>query len=150
MNHTTITGLNTLAIPAVPRCWIANSATRIAIDTGITHDVNAGVATSKPSTADSTEIAGVINPSPYSSAVPNTPRVMIAAPERLGGEPGSGITSAVNARIPPSPWLSARITRKRYLIEMTISNDQNTTDATPYAFAAETSSSECSNASRRA
>lgn len=31
---------------------------------GITQSANAGVATSKPSTADSTEMAGVIKPSP--------------------------------------------------------------------------------------
>jgi hypothetical protein len=39
-------------------------ATRITTAIGITQSENAGVATSKPSTADSTEIAGVIRPSP--------------------------------------------------------------------------------------
>ena len=37
---------------------------RISTEIGTTQSANAGVATSKPSTADSTEIAGVISPSP--------------------------------------------------------------------------------------
>ncbi len=77
----------------------------------MTQSANADVATSNPSTADNTEIAGVIRPSPYSSAVPNTPRVTIAAPVFVMGSPRRGMTSDVNARIPPSPWLSARITK---------------------------------------
>ena len=63
-NHTTITGPNTLAMPAVPRDCTANRATRMTTETGITQSSNALVATSKPSTALSTEIAGVISPSP--------------------------------------------------------------------------------------
>jgi hypothetical protein len=35
---------------------------------------------------------------------------------------GPGSTSAVSARMPPSPWLSARMTMAMYLIEMTISS----------------------------
>ncbi len=79
VNHRIMIGPNTLAMPAVPRCWTANRAIRITTEIGITQSANAGVATSKPSTADSTEIAGVINPSPYSNAVPNTPSVTTAA-----------------------------------------------------------------------
>ena len=33
--------------------------------------------------------------------------------------------------MPPSPWLSARITNERYLIEMITISAQNTIDATP-------------------
>ena len=44
-----------------------------------------------------------------------------------------GMTSAVRARMPPSPWLSARITSIRYLIEMMMISDQNTSEATPNA-----------------
>jgi hypothetical protein len=33
--------------------------------------------------------------------------------------------------MPPSPWLSARMTSARYLIEMTITSAQKTIDATP-------------------
>ncbi len=79
VNHTTMIGLNTLAMPAVPRCWMANRTMRMITAIGITHFSNAGVATSKPSTADSTEMAGVISPSPYSNAVPNTPSVTTPA-----------------------------------------------------------------------
>ena len=66
-----------------------------------------GVAMSSPSTALSTEMAGVIMPSPYRSAAPKMPsstsgqrsvvlRILI------------GVARAVSARMPPSPWLSAR------------------------------------------
>ncbi len=118
-------------------------------DTGITHDSNAVVATSNPSTALSTEMAGVIRPSPYSRAVPNTPSAMMA---RLAptGSPRVGINSAVSARMPPSPWLSARITSARYLTEMMTTSAQNTTEATPYALAWVTARSACSNDSRNA
>ena len=64
VNHTTMTGPNTRAMPAVPCFCTAKRPTRIAIDTGITQPANAVVATSKPSTADNTEIAGVMSPSP--------------------------------------------------------------------------------------
>ena len=47
------------------------------------------------------------------------------------GRPDLGNSSAVNARMPPSPWLSARITSARYLTEMITINAQNTTEATP-------------------
>ena len=40
---------------------------------GTTQGGSVGVATAMPSTAPSTEIAGVITPSPYSSAAPNRP-----------------------------------------------------------------------------
>ena len=63
-NQTTMTGPNTLAMPAVPRDCTLNRATRMTTDTGMTQSAKALVATSKPSTALSTEIAGVISPSP--------------------------------------------------------------------------------------
>ncbi len=91
------------------------------------------MATSKPSTADSTEIAGVIRPSPYSSDVPNTPSVTTAAATLVTVWPSGGMTSEVSARMPPSPWLSARMTSSRYLRQITMISDQNAIDATPYA-----------------
>ena len=63
-NHTIITGPNTREIRSVPRRWTRNRTTRIATETGTTHDSKALVATSNPSTALSTEMAGVISPSP--------------------------------------------------------------------------------------
>ena len=62
--------------------------------------------------------------------MPKTPNPMIArfVPE---GMPFVGMSSAVRARMPPSPWLSARITSIRYLIEMMMISAQKTTEATP-------------------
>ena len=45
-----------------------------------------------------------------------------------------GCTSANSARIPPSPWLSARITSDRYLTATTRTSDQNTSDRMPSTF----------------
>ena len=44
--------------------WMRNRPTRMTIVIGTTYGVKTGVATSSPSTALSTEIAGVIMPSP--------------------------------------------------------------------------------------
>jgi hypothetical protein len=60
-------------------------------------------------------IAGVIIPSPYSSDAPTIPSRM-RSPRPRDDCCGRRI-SAVNARMPPSPWLSARITSTMYLIE---------------------------------
>ena len=43
--------------------------------------------------------------------------------------------SEVSARIPPSPWLSARSTNTRYLTEITSSSDQQINESTPSTFA---------------
>ena len=48
----------------MPKRWIRNSAVRIASAIGTTTDSSEGDTTSMPSTDDSTEIAGVIIPSP--------------------------------------------------------------------------------------
>ena len=45
--------------------------------------------------------------------------------------PRFGITSAVSAKIPPSPLLSARMTSIRYLIEMMMMSDQKANEHTP-------------------
>ena len=63
-NHTHITGPNSAPTRPVPWRWIANSATRMAIVVGTMYGCKPGAITSRPSTADSTEIAGVIMPSP--------------------------------------------------------------------------------------
>lgn len=47
-----------------PTDCLANNAMRIATVIGMIHGFKTGVASSKPSTADSTEMAGVIRPSP--------------------------------------------------------------------------------------
>ncbi len=63
-NQTTMTGPNNRPMVAVPRRWIANSPIRIASVTGSTKSAKAGVTSFSPSIADSTEIAGVMTPSP--------------------------------------------------------------------------------------
>ena len=63
-NHTTMIGPNTLPMAPVPRLWMANRATRMPIEMGTTKSEIPETASSVPSTADSTEIAGVIMPSP--------------------------------------------------------------------------------------
>ena len=136
MNQTTITGPNTLAIAAVPRRCTTNSATRMTTDIGMTHD-------SKASWRHLEALDGAEHRDRRSDqtrrrrAAPcRTRRVAMMAP--LRPRPAAarcGISSAVSARMPPSPWLSARITRARYLIEMMMISAQNTIDATPNAFA---------------
>jgi len=64
VNHTTITGPNSRPTAPVPKRWMRNSTVMIAIVISTTNDSSAGAATFRPSTADSTEIAGVIIPSP--------------------------------------------------------------------------------------
>ena len=64
MNQTRVMGPKNLPMPPVPKRCTANrpvSTTRVS---GMTQACRAGAATSRPSTADSTEIAGVITPSP--------------------------------------------------------------------------------------
>ncbi|MCY1510442.1 hypothetical protein D9M68_448190 [compost metagenome] len=63
-NHSSITGPNILPTTPVPFFCTMNSPTRIASVIGITARCSTGACTSRPSTADSTEIAGVIRLSP--------------------------------------------------------------------------------------
>ena len=63
-NHTPMTGPNSRPTTPVPKRWIANSPVRITSVIGTTSESSAGSTTSIPSTAESTEIAGVIIPSP--------------------------------------------------------------------------------------
>ena len=93
---------------------------------GTTNGSKTCVATPSPSTALSTEIAGVIMPSPYSSAAPNRPIMT-----RIGCTifPPFDRTSATSARMPPSPWLSARITNSRYLIDTVMISDQKISES---------------------
>ena len=80
-----------------------------------------------PSTADSTEIAGVIMASPKKRQAPPRPITSITVRAR----PQTGNASESNAIVPPSPWLSARITSTTYLIATTSTTAQKTSDNTP-------------------
>ena len=93
-----------------------------------------GVAISRPSTAESTEIAGVSAPSAYSNAAPKMPSTII---NRRGVSPRASrlpFTSAINASTPPSPLLSARMITTWYLIVTIRINDQKINDKTPNTF----------------
>ncbi len=63
-NHASITGPNSLPTRAVPQRWIANRPHSTTTVMGTTKGSSAPVATLSPSTALSTEIAGVMIPSP--------------------------------------------------------------------------------------
>src|SRR6185436_17743999 len=63
-NQTAVTGPKKRPIFAVPYFWTANNAMITTIVIGTTYDATRVVATLSPSIALSTEIAGVIMPSP--------------------------------------------------------------------------------------
>ena len=63
-NQTTMMGPNTTATVAVPRLCAANSSTRITLLIGTIHGSRSGAKSLRPSTADSTEMAGVMTASP--------------------------------------------------------------------------------------
>ena len=91
---------------------------------------NDGSTTLSPSTADSTEIAGVIMLSPKNSDAPKIPNAAsTTAARRPPGEPLR--ISVINAMMPPSPSLSARRTRVTYVIVTTIITDQKINEMIP-------------------
>ena len=63
-NQITVTGPKKLPTLVVPWLWMKKRPASTASAIGITNLPNTGVATSRPSTAESTEIAGVIMLSP--------------------------------------------------------------------------------------
>ena len=73
VNQTSITGPNTEPTRAVPKRCSENSTARMIKVRGTTNGSDPGAAILSPSTALSTEIAGVIMPSQYSSAAPKMP-----------------------------------------------------------------------------
>ena len=75
MNQVIITGPNALPTFAVPKRWNANRPVRITRLIGTTHRVKTGDTTSRPSTAPSTVMGGVIMPSPKNRAAPKMPRM---------------------------------------------------------------------------
>ena len=80
-----------------------------------------------PSSADSTEIAGVMIASPENSAEPATPSrktIVVRLPSALWA-------SAFSDRMPPSPLLSACIRNSTYFAVTTISSAQMISDTTP-------------------
>ncbi len=113
-NQKIITGPNSRPTRAVPRFWMKNNRASTASVTGITAFSKSGSSISSPSTALNTEIAGVISASQKKNAVPARARPINHLNQcRLAS--GARCASANKARIPPSPWLSARIMTVTYL-----------------------------------
>src|SRR5215467_8466370 len=105
---------------------------------GTTSPATDGAATLTPSTADSTEIAGVITLSPKNSEAPKTPSTAsILAVRRLLGTPRRRI-KVISAMIPPSPSLSARITSETYVTVTMIVTDQKISETTPKMLSVDT------------
>jgi len=90
-------GAKTPPTLAVPYFWTKNSRKRMSRVDGSTYGLNAGVTTSRPSAALSTEIAGVMTPSPYRRAAPNSPSARRTPRRRFGR------SRARRATMPPSP-----------------------------------------------
>ena len=89
-NQTTITGPNTLPTLAVPRRWTRKRAMMIAAVIGTTRSLSDGAATLRPSTADSTEMAGVIMLSPRNSDAPKIPSAARRPPSSGAGRHHGG------------------------------------------------------------
>ena len=109
-NHPIITGPKNRPTTAVPCRWTENSATMITAVIGTMKSSKSGSMTLRPSTADSTEIAGVIMLSPKNSEAPNNPSAASIIAVRRPRWPVHRRSSVISAMIPPSPLLSARIT----------------------------------------
>src|SRR3546814_992752 len=130
VNHRIVTGPNTLPTFSVPKRWAMNTANSTITTIGTIQACSCGATTSRPSTADSTEIAGVITPSPKNSEAPKMPRMPTTYVDR---EPLRSVrwASVISAMMPPSPSLSARMMMVTYLTVTTIISDQNTSDSRP-------------------
>ena len=120
-------GPKNAATRAVPRLWAANNAMRMTTVAGKTNGASSALTCLSPSTAESTEMAGVIIASPQNSAAPATP-IRKATVVRL---PSAIWASACSDRTPPSPLLSACIRNSTYLPVTTISSAQMISDTTP-------------------
>ena len=129
-NQTSMMGPNTIPILPVPKRSTANKAEIRVSEIGIMKGSRSGESTFKPSTALSTEMAGVIMLSPKNKAAPKAPaKVTIQRapePSRMPLE-----TREVSAKMPPSPLLSARMMMNTYLIITTSTKAQLMSDKTP-------------------
>ena len=74
-NHSVVIGPKTRPTFSVPKRWAANTHSNTAMVIGRMKGLSPGAATSRPSTAPSTEMAGVITPSPKNNEAPKIPRM---------------------------------------------------------------------------
>ena len=109
-NHTIITGPKNRPTVAVPCRCTRNRPVMMTAVSGTTSSARPGSTTLSPSTAESTEMAGVIMLSPKNNAAPRIPSVDRAAMTFGWDFPPIRRTRVINAITPPSPSLSARIT----------------------------------------
>ena len=148
-NHSAITGPNTVPICWVPRYCTRNRPSSTATEIGITASSKVCEMTFSPSTAESTEMAGVMQPSPKNSAAPTMPSMETS--QRPRGVRATRWAKAMRARMPPSPRLSARSTKKTYFTVTVSSSDQMMRDSTPKISPRSTpSAAKCSREARRA
>ena len=94
--------------------------------------------TLSPSTADRTEIAGVMMLSPRNSAAPKTPSAASTAVVRALELEVQRRSRVIRAMMPPSPSLSTRIASNTYVTVTMSITDQNTSDTTPKTFSSVT------------
>ena len=131
VNQTIMIGPNMRPTAPVPSLWVAKRTTMIVAVIGTTRLSSDGSITFIPSTAESTEIAGVIMLSPKKSAAPKTPRPANRNLLRPLTRSPTCRTCEISAMIPPSPWLSARITSSTYLKVTMIVTDQKISETIP-------------------
>ena len=81
----------------------------------------------RPSTADNTEIAGVIMELPMNIEAPTTPSASNGKLRR----PSARCPSAIRESVPPSPLLSARSSSSTYLAVTTMNSDHRISESTP-------------------
>ncbi|MNU72048.1 hypothetical protein D3C71_614950 [compost metagenome] len=94
---------------------------------GMMNSSISGVTSFRPSTAESTDSAGVIMASPRNRAAPMRPSTM-STPRWV---PAVFISSASSESVPPSPSLSARSSSVMYLKVTMIVKDQIISDVRP-------------------
>ena len=131
MNQINVTGPKIAPIPAVPCRCTANSAEMMT-----TRDRHHPLLQRRRGNAEAFhraehrdgrgDDAVAVQQGGAEEAVPTSQRYSaVAAPSPWGR------TSASEARIPPSPWLSARMTTVRYLNVTTKLSDQKISESTP-------------------
>lgn len=92
----------------------------------------AGSTTFSPSTAERTEMAGVIMLSPKNRAAPKTPSDAKTSFVRVPSGTTCCLIRVISARMPPSPSLSARITSSTYFSVTIMVTDQSTMEIKPW------------------
>lgn len=108
-NQMIMMGPNRRPTVPLPRRCARNSTRMITAVIGTTSSCSDGSMTLRPSTADSTEIAGVIMLSPKNSAAPKTPSPASSMAVRAARFGLWRRSSVMSAMMPPSPSLSARM-----------------------------------------